>query len=230
MILLLSSTLRATRQTGYPYKMNELTAKQRRVYAFIRDTIAARRSPPTRAEIAEALGFASPNAAQAHLRTLERKGFIELNARLSRGIRLLEEDPPALATPTGKPSINLAVVGRVAAGAPLLAVEHVERHCDVDSQLFTRAPDYLLRVRGESMTGAGIFDGDLLAVARTGEVRNGQIGVFRWGDEVTVKRFSREGEVARLRSENPAYDDIVIDTRREQLELEGLAVGVIRNL
>lgn len=208
--------------------MNQLTAKQRRVYEFIRDTIAARRSPPTRAEIAEALGFASPNAAQAHLRTLERKGFIELNARLSRGIRLRDEDTAA--SDSGARTVNLAVIGRVAAGAPLLAVEHVERHCDVDTRLFVHTPDYLLRVSGESMTGAGILDGDLLAVARTTEVRDGQIAVFRWGDEVTVKRFSRDGDIARLRSENPDYDDIVIDTRREQLELEGLAVGVIRNL
>lgn len=208
--------------------MNELTAKQRRVYDFIRDTIAARRSPPTRAEISHALGFASPNAAQAHLRTLERKGYIELNARLSRGIRLCDDDVSANAA--AGPTVNLAIVGRVAAGAPLLAIEHVERHCDVDAGLFTRTPDYLLRVSGDSMTGAGILDGDLLAVARSSEVRDGQIGVFRWGDEVTVKRFAREGATARLRAENPDYDDILIDTRREQLDLEGLAVGVVRSL
>lgn len=211
--------------------MNELTAKQRRVYEFIRDTIADRHTPPTRAEIADALGFASANAAQAHLRTLERKGFIELNARLSRGIRLTaDEQPPAPEDVVQRRALNLAVIGRVAAGAPLLAVEHVERHCDVDPALFSRDPDYLLRVSGDSMIGAGIFDGDLLAVARVPEVRVGQVAVFRWDDEVTVKRYAREGTLARLQAENPDYEDIVVDTRREQLELEGLAVGVIRSL
>ena len=210
--------------------MNELTDKQRRVYEFIRDTIADRHTPPTRAEIAEALGFASANAAQAHLRTLERKGFIELNARLSRGIRLTDDDASTEQVPPPSNAMRLAVVGRVAAGAPMLAVEHVERHCEVDPGLFSQNPDYLLRVRGDSMIGAGIFDGDLLAVANVPEVRAGQVAVFRWDDEVTVKRFSREGSNARLIAENPDYADIVVDTRRESLELEGLAVGVIRSL
>ena len=210
--------------------MHDLTAKQRRVYEFIRDTIADRHTPPTRAEIAQALGFASANAAQAHLRTLERKGFIELNARLSRGIRLTDdtfETEPAMPP---RSALRLAVVGRVAAGAPVLAVEHVERHCEVDAGLFSRRPDYLLRVSGDSMVGAGIFDGDLLAVARAPEVRTGQVAVFRWDDEVTVKRFAREGNTARLIAENPDYDDILVDSQRETLELEGLAVGVIRAL
>lgn len=209
--------------------MQQLTDKQRRVYEFIRETVATRRSPPTRAEIADALGFASPNAAQAHLRTLERKGFIELNARLSRGIRVLDTGDNA-ASPSASPqqTVSLAVIGRVAAGAPLLAVEHVERHCDLDARLFSQTPDYLLRVSGASMTGAGIMDGDLLAVARAAQVRDGQVAVFRWDDEVTVKRLARDGAIARLQSENPDYADIVIDTRREQLEVEGLAVGVIR--
>ncbi|MES1941582.1 LexA repressor [Salinisphaera sp. T5B8] len=211
--------------------MNELTEKQRRVYAFIRDTIEERHTPPTRAEIAEALGFASANAAQAHLRTLERKGFIELNARLSRGIRLTAaEDTPEPDTIASSHALNLAVIGRVAAGAPLLAVEHVERHCQVDATLFSRTPDYLLRVSGDSMTGIGIFDGDLLAVARASEVQTGQVAVFRVDDEVTVKRFARDGRRARLQAENPDYDDIVVDTERESLAVEGIAVGVIRSL
>lgn len=211
--------------------MNELTEKQRRVYAFIRDTIAERHTPPTRAEIAEALGFASANAAQAHLRTLERKGFIELNARLSRGIRLTAaDDTPEPSEAAAAHTLNLAVIGRVAAGAPLLAVEHVERHCEVDSALFSRRPDYLLRVSGDSMIGVGIFDGDLLAVSQASEVRNGQVAVFRVDDEVTVKRFARDGQTARLQAENPDYADIVVDTERESLALEGIAVGVIRSL
>jgi len=211
--------------------MQELSTKQQRVYEYIRDTITARSTPPTRAEIADALGFASANAAQAHLRTLERKGYIELNARLSRGIRLCDAALDTLPSAASTSSlVNLAVIGRVAAGAPLLAVEHVERHCDIDARLFLQPPDYLLRVSGESMTGAGIFDGDLLAVARASQIRDGQIAVFRWDDEVTVKRLARDGAMVRLQADNPAYADIVIDTRREQLDVEGLAVGVIRSL
>ncbi|GAB3674842.1 transcriptional repressor LexA [Salinisphaera aquimarina] len=212
--------------------MEELTAKQRRVYVFIRDTIAARQTPPTRAEIAEALGFASANAAQAHLRTLENKGFIELNARRSRGIRLVTPDDASDEpfTQSSAGALSLAVVGRVAAGAPILALEHVERRCRVSADLFSARPDYLLRVTGDSMIGAGILDGDLLAVRTAPEVRPGDIAVFRWDDEVTVKRFARDGQTARLIAENPRYEDIVIDTTRETLSLEGLAVGVIRNL
>lgn len=210
--------------TGYIYSVSELTEKQQRVFAFIRDTIAARQTPPTRAEIAGALGFASANAAQSHLRTLERKGVIELNAGRSRGIRVVA--PVEAATP----GVSLAVIGRVAAGAPLLAVEHVERHCRVDPTLFSAPPDYLLRVRGDSMTGAGIFDGDLLAVQAGAEVRPGRIGVFRRDDEVTVKRFEHDGAIARLVAANPAYAEIRVDTTREPLACEGLAVGVIRTL
>ena len=211
-------------KTGYIYSVSELTDKQQRVFAFIRDTIAARQTPPTRAEIASALGFASANAAQSHLRTLERKGVIELNAGRSRGIRVVAPVEEAA------PGVSLAVIGRVAAGAPLLAVEHVERHCRVDPALFSAAPDYLLRVQGDSMTGAGILDGDLLAVQAGAEVRPGRIGVFRRDDEVTVKRFERDGTVARLVAANPAYEEIRVDTTREALACEGLAVGVIRAL
>lgn len=204
--------------------MDALTPKQRRVYDFIRETIIARGAPPTRAEIADALGFASANAAQAHLRTLANKGAVELDSRRSRGIRLVRE-----AESIGGGDLQaLAVIGRVAAGAPLLAVENIERHCRVDPTLFSRRPDYLLRVSGESMVDAGILDGDLLAVAHADDVRTGQIAVFRWDDEVTVKRYTQAGPIVRLVAENPAYEDIVIDTHREALELEGLAVGVIR--
>lgn len=206
--------------------MQPLTEKQRRVFEFIRDTIADRQTPPTRAEIADALGFASANAAQAHLRTLESKGVIALDPRRSRSIRILSEDDDSI---VGE-ALTLAVIGRVAAGAPVLAVENVERHCRVDPGLFSASPDYLLRVTGDSMINAGIQDGDLLAVRTATDVRNGDIGIFRWDDEVTVKRFARDGHMARLVAENPEYPDIIIDTRRETLSLEGLAVGVVRRL
>ncbi len=200
-----------------------LTPKQARVYAFIRDTIEQRRAPPTRAEIAGALGFSSANAAQAHLRMLERKGMITLAAGRSRGIELVR--PPTANDDT----ISLAVVGRVAAGAAILAVEHVERHCRVDPELFRLRPDYLLRVTGESMRDAGIFDGDLLAVRTVDDIAQGQIAVLRWDDEVTVKRFYRNGKQIRLVAENPDYDDITLDSEREAVAVEGIAVGVIRS-
>ncbi len=199
-----------------------LTPKQARVYAFIRDTIEQRHAPPTRAEIAGALGFSSANAAQAHLRTLERKGMLTLAAGRSRGIELTQ----APATSNG--TLSLAVVGRVAAGAAILAVEHVERYCRVDPALFRLRPDYLLRVTGESMRNAGILDGDLLAVRTVDDIAQGQIAVLRWDDEVTVKRVYRDGRQIRLVAENPDYDDITLDSEREAVAVEGIAVGVIR--
>ena len=225
--------------TGYIYSVEQLTLKQRRVYDYIRQTLARRQSPPTRAEIARALGFASANAAQAHLRTLERKGMIALDARQSRGIRVLDtvgtRPPkfacaPEIAAHMTAEHIELAVIGRVAAGAPLLAVANVERRVQVDATVFSAQPDYMLRVRGESMKDAGIFENDLLAVKRSPDVRAGQIAVFRIDEEVTVKRFQRDGTRVRLIAENPAFADIVIDTEREPIDLEGIAVGVIRAL
>lgn len=210
--------------------MEKLTQKQQRVYDYIRETLAVWQTPPTRAEIAQALGFASVNAAQVHLRTLERKGAIELNAHRSRGIRVLGDRSHDDIAEGHNGELTLAVVGRVAAGAPMLAVAHVERHCRVDASVFSARPDYLLRVRGDSMTGAGILDGDLLAIRTVTEINAGQIAVFRWDDEVTVKRFRRRGAQAVLIAENPDYADIVIDTRRENLSVEGVAVGVIRAL
>lgn len=210
--------------------MKALTEKQQRVYDFIRDTLEQRQTPPTRAEIAEALGFASANAAQTHLRTLAKKGVIELDDRLSRGIRLVEPPDRDEAPQAHNDYLSLAIVGRVAAGAPMLALENVERRCEVDARLFSARPDYLLRVIGDSMTDAGILDGDLLAVHKTTQVRSGQIAVFRWDDEVTVKRYQRDGNTVRLVAANPRYHDLVVDLRREQLAVEGLAVGVIRSL
>ncbi len=195
--------------------MRPLTDRQAEILQFIRDAVEATGLPPTRAEICSALGFASPNAAEDHLRALERKGVIELTSGIARGIRLAE--PP-----------GLAVIGRVAAGQPILAEQHVQGRHQVDPALFSPRADYLLKVRGQSMRDAGILDGDLLAVHRTAEARSGQIVVARVHDEVTVKRLRRQGGRVELLPENPDFEPIVVDTRNEGFAIEGLAVGLIR--
>lgn len=196
---------------------DELTPRQAEILALIRETLEDTGFPPTRAEIARLLGFSSPNAAEGHLRALARKGVIELVPGTSRGIRLREPE-------------GLPVVGRVAAGSPILAEQHIEERYRVDPRLFSPAADYLLRVRGMSMRDAGILDGDLLAVHRTGEARDGQIVVARIEDEVTVKRLKRQGKRrVLLLPENPDYAPIEVDPARATLVLEGIGVGVIRN-
>jgi repressor LexA len=197
-----------------------LTDRQIRVLNYIREHLAASGLPPTRAEIARALGFRSANAAEEHLRALARKGAIALLPGASRGIRLPVDDPSAEGLP---------IVGRVAAGAPLLAQEHIESRCPIEPAFFKPRADYLLRVRGMSMRGAGILDGDLLAVHRTAAAHNGQIVVARLDDEVTVKRFRQRGTVVRLLPENPEFDPIVVDLRREPLVIEGIGVGILRH-
>lgn len=203
--------------------MLDLTRRQNEILNFIRQRIEKIGLPPTRAEICEAFGFRSPNAAEAHLRTLERKGTIEMTPGASRGIRLVAQGARA-------PEFSLPVVGRVAAGEPILAIEHIEDHCRVDPRMFKPRADFLLRVRGQSMRGAGIFDGDLLAVHRTGRAENGQIVVARVNDdEVTVKRLHRRNAyLVRLRPENPDFEPIELDLRQDTLTIEGLAVGVLR--
>ena len=196
--------------------MRPLTERQAEILQFIRDTVEATGLPPTRAEISSALGFASPNAAEDHLRALERKGVIELTSGIARGIRLAE--PP-----------GLAVIGKVAAGHPILAEQHVQGRYQVDPALFTPRADYLLRVRGLSMRDAGILEGDLLAVHRTDDARTGQVVVARIGDEVTVKRFRRRGHSIQLLPENPDFEPIEVDARSAEFAIEGIAVGVIRN-
>lgn len=202
--------------------MKELTDKQARVLAFIRRYYARHGIPPTRAEISTALGFASPNAAQEHLKTLARKGAIELRASSSRGILLLDSSPAS------HNDLSLPLVGRVAAGAPILAVENVETHYSVSAGLFSPRPDYLLRVSGMSMVDAGILDGDLLAVHATPQAADGQIVVVRLDDEVTVKRLRRSGHTVILEAANPDYAPITVDLRRESPVVEGIAAGVIR--
>jgi repressor LexA len=204
-----------------PAPATRLTARQQQILDWIRAHIDAHGMPPTRAEIAAGLGFSTASSAEDHLQALARKGALELVPGASRGLRL--KDVPG--TPLQG---TLPLVGRVAAGAPMLAAEHVEAHYRVDPDLFAPRADYLLRVRGSSMRDAGILDGDLLAVHRTSEARNGQIVVARVGDEVTVKRWRRRGREVLLIAENPEYQPIVVDPRVTPLAIEGLAVGLIR--
>jgi repressor LexA len=195
--------------------MRGLTPRQEEILALIREWIDTTGLPPTRAEIAERFGFSSPNAAEQHLKGLARKGALELVPGTSRGIRLAGGG-------------GLPLVGRVAAGSPLLAQEHIERHVQVEAALFAPRADYLLRVRGMSMKDIGILDGDLLAVHKTAEARNGQVVVARIGDEVTVKRMDRRGRTVRLLPENPEFEPIVVDAAHDGFAIEGIAVGVIR--
>ena len=196
--------------------MDELTPKQKKIFDFIRKTIERSGLPPTRAEIQAAFGFRSPNAAEDHLRKLEQRNAIEILPGTARGIRL-------------KDGTGLPLIGRVAAGSPVLAEAHVQGRYQVDPSLFKPRADYLLRVRGMSMRDAGILDGDLLAVHRTREARSGQIVVARVHDEVTVKRLRRRGASIELLPENPDFKAIVIDTRQDSFAIEGIAVGLVRN-
>ena len=205
--------------------METLTDRQSEILRLIRELTEVSGYPPTRAEIAERMGFRSVNAAEQHLRALEKKGAIEISSGMSRGIRVLEGRTPGR---LGR-LLELPVVGRVAAGSPILAEEHLQGRYQVDPNLFTPRADYLLRVRGLSMRDAGILEGDLLAVHKTQEARSGQIVVARLADEVTVKRFRRRGQTVQLEPENPDFETIEVDLRSEALTIEGVAVGVIRN-
>ena len=204
--------------------MDALTDRQAEILRLVRELTEVSGYPPTRAEIAERMGFRSVNAAEQHLRALEKKGAINIESGASRGIRVLDDRP----TSRGR-LLELAVIGRVAAGSPMLAEEHVQGRYQVDPNLFTPRADYLLRVRGMSMRDAGILEGDLLAVHRTQEARTGQIVVARLADEVTVKRLRRRGSMVALEAENPEFAPIEVDLRRDSLVIEGIAVGIIRN-
>jgi len=215
----------------------KLTARQQQILDLIETAIARTGAPPTRAEIASELGFKSANAAEEHLQALARKGVIELVSGTSRGIRLRGKALRSLnASRLGQltlplpqlAQLALPLIGRVAAGHPILAQEHIDQTFHVEAGLFQRQPDYLLRVRGMSMRDAGILDGDLLAVAQTREARNGQIVVARLGDEVTVKRFRRQADHIELLPENPEFQPIIVRPG-DSLDIEGLAVGLIRN-
>lgn len=201
--------------------MRPLTPRQQQILTLIKDNIDATGMPPTRAEIAERLGFRSANSAEEHLKALAKKGVIKMMPGMSRGIQLMDTEDEA---PSGLP-----LIGQVAAGEPILAQEHVESHVQVDQNLFHPAADFLLRVNGMSMKDIGILDGDLLAVHKTQEARNGQIVVARVEDEVTVKRFERRGNVIFLHPENDEFAPIKVDLTSQFFTIEGLAVGVIRN-
>lgn len=199
--------------------MPDLSPKQLEVLAFIRRFMESGGLPPTRGEIAEGLRLKNRQGIDQHLRALAAKGAIELIPGISRGIRLSD------APPTGLP-----LLGRIAAGAPILAASNIEDYVNVDPALFRPAADFLLRVRGDSMKDADILDRDLLAVHRTNHARNGQIVVARIGDEATVKYYRRQGQLVRLEAANPAYAPIEIDLREQELAIEGLATGVVRTV
>ena len=220
--------------------MIKLTARQEQILALIREAIEKTGFPPTRAEIAGELGFRSANAAEEHLQALARKGAIEISPGTSRGIRLLDK-PADIGRSRGRSSLPqmalphpalmqlaLPLVGRVAAGSPILAEEHISATYQVDPSLFSAKPDYLLKVRGMSMRDAGIFDGDLLAVKKADTARDGQIVVARLDDDVTVKRFRRNGSTIELMPENPDFDVIRVEPGQHEFALEGLAVGLLR--
>ncbi len=209
--------------------MHELTKSQARVLHYIRDFCTERGFPPTHKEIAEGLGFNSPNAAGEHLRLLVKKGVVTIEPGVSRGLRIVGERP-AVREPARRHELPL--IGQVAAGQPILAEAHIERTVAVDPALFQGHADYLLRVRGDSMIEAGILPGDLLAIQRTPRVRDGQIAVVRLEDEVTVKRWHQagRGSAARvvLEPANAALKPMTIDPRRTTVAVEGLVVGLVR--
>jgi repressor LexA len=209
---------------------SKLTERQQQILDLIRQAVARTGFPPTRAEIAQALGFRSPNAAEDHLKALARKGAIELTAGASRGIRLKENRPEGGQAELPMPALAqlvLPLIGRVAAGSPILAAEHIERDVGVDPALFAQRPDYLLKVRGMSMRDVGILDGDLLAVKKTSDAREGQIVVARIDEDVTVKRLHRQGGRIELLPENPDFEPIIVQPGQD-FALEGIAVGLIR--
>jgi repressor LexA len=219
------------------YESPKLTARQQQILDLVQTTIERTGAPPTRAEIAAELGFRSPNAAEEHLQALARKGVIELVGGTSRGIRLHSDTLRALNEARSKqfslplPSLaqlTLPLVGRVAAGNPILAQENIDQTYVLEASLFPKRPDYLLKVKGMSMRDAGIVDGDLLAVQKTSEARNGQIVVARLDDEVTVKRLHRTRQAIELLPENPDFEPIVIAPGQCEFAIEGVAVGLVR--
>ena len=215
--------------------MLKLTARQEQILNLIKEAIDNTGFPPTRAEIAQELGFRSANAAEEHLQALARKGAIEISPGTSRGIRLVGGASAGVADAAPAPAVpaallmTLPLVGRVAAGSPILAQEHVEASYSVDPAMFSAKPDFLLKVRGWSMRDAGICDGDFLAVKKVDSAKNGQIVVARIGEEVTVKRYRKNGSTIELLPENPDFSVITVDPQSDEFALEGLAVGLLRS-
>ena len=209
--------------------MIKLTARQEQILNLIKDAIENTGFPPTRAEIANELGFKSANAAEEHLQALARKGAIEISPGTSRGIRLIGASVDAAPRVPGALMMSLPLIGRVAAGSPMLAQEHVETNYQVDPAMFSARPDFLLKVRGESMRDAGIMDGDLLAVKKVDSAKNGQIVVARIGNDVTVKRYRKTGSLIELLPENSDFKIIQVDPEADEFAIEGLAVGLMRS-
>jgi repressor LexA len=209
--------------------MIKLTPRQEQILNLIKDAIDNTGFPPTRAEIANELGFKSANAAEEHLQALARKGAIEISPGTSRGIRLIGASLDVIPLVPPTLMMSLPLVGRVAAGSPILAQEHVEATYSVDPAMFASKPDFLLKVRGWSMRDAGIMDGDLLAVKKVDTAKNGQIVVARIGEDVTVKRYKKTGSIIELLPENPDFKVIRVDTETDDFALEGLAVGLMRS-
>lgn len=193
----------------------KLTPRQQEILDFIKSTLEVLGAPPTRMEISSAFGFASPNAAEDHLKALAKKGAIVLEPGSARGIRLVEQ-------------LGLPLIGSVAAGSPILAVENVQGRYAFDANMFSPKADFLLKVRGLSMIDIGMFDGDLLAVHKTNQARDGQIVVARIDEEVTVKRLERSGGQIRLIAENPDFQPIIVNPEEVEFAIEGIAVGLIR--
>ncbi|WP_301099734.1 transcriptional repressor LexA [Otariodibacter sp.] len=199
-----------------------LTARQQEIFDFLKQYIEMTGMPPTRVEIAREIGFKSPNAAEEHLKALAKKGYIEILSGTSRGIRILVEDN--VTNDDGLP-----LIGKVAAGVPIMAMEHIENYYPINGSFFSPSADYLLKVHGNSMEKIGILDGDLLAVHRTSSARNGQVVVARVNDEVTVKRLEKKSNMIYLHPENDELEPIVVNPKESSIEIEGIAVGIIRN-
>ena len=202
------------------HELKALTSRQQQIFDLIKENIQETGMPPTRAEIATFFGFKSANAAEEHLKALAKKGYIDMLPGTSRGIRLAEQFIEEQGLP---------LIGRVAAGEPILAEEHIEDHYKMSGDLFHPAANYLLRVSGDSMKDIGILDGDLLAVHQTTDVQNGQVVVARVENDVTVKRFKRDGNIVYLQAENEDFEPITVDLSCQEFNIEGIAVGVIRN-
>ena len=193
----------------------KLTPRQQEILDFIKSTLEVLGAPPTRMEISSAFGFASPNAAEDHLKALAKKGAIVLEPGSARGIRLVEQ-------------LGLPLIGSVAAGSPILAVENVQGRYAFDANMFSPKADFLLKVRGLSMIDIGMFDGDLLAVHKTNQARDGQDVVARIDEEVTVKRLQHRDGFIELIAENPDFEPIVVRPGEAEFAIEGIAVGLIR--
>ena len=199
--------------------MKDLTIRQQQILNYIKDHLSLTGFPPTRSDIANEMGFKSPNAAEDHLRALARKGAIEIVPGTSRGIRLPINE-----------QLGLPIIGQVAAGFPILAEESISGYSEVPSNFFTPSADYLLTVKGSSMVEIGIYEDDLLAVHKTDQAISGDIIVARIEDEVTVKRFEFEkgSSTVKLIAENSGFAPIIVNLEDRDFSIEGISVGVIR--